>query len=86
MPNMPCAYCAVNRILDICRIFFYVAGMGEPKDPRIIIPIPRELLDRINEYRFDARKPTRADAIRHLIELGLEAARKGQPKKRDRAA
>jgi len=60
--------------------------MGAPKDPRIIIPIPQELLDRINEYRFDARKPTRAEAIRHLLELGLEAARKGQPKKRERAA
>jgi hypothetical protein len=33
----------------------------------------------IDEYRFEQRIPSRAEAIRRLIELGLDAA-KGQAK------
>ena len=31
----------------------------------------------IDEYRFEQRIPTRAEAIRRLIELGLQAAKTG---------
>lgn len=48
--------------------------MGEEENPRIITPIPVALLQRIDDFRFKARMPSRAEAIRTLIELGLKTA------------
>ena len=47
----------------------------KPKDPdpRIIIPIPRALLAQIDEYRWANRLPSRAEAIRQLVQKGLQA-------------
>jgi metal-responsive CopG/Arc/MetJ family transcriptional regulator len=50
--------------------------MADEKAPRVITPIPNALLARIDDYRFKARLPSRAEAIRRLIELGLKAAEK----------
>ena len=45
---------------------------------RIIIPMPAELLDRIEGFRRQgARIPSRAEAIRELIEAGLAAKGEG---------
>ncbi|MFX0201260.1 MAG: ribbon-helix-helix domain-containing protein [Candidatus Hodarchaeota archaeon] len=38
------------------------------------IHMPRELLDRIDDFRFINRFPSRAQAVRHLIQLGLSHA------------
>ena len=48
--------------------------MVDEKDPRIITPIPKALLARIDDYRFEKRLPSRSEAIRRLIEAGLQAA------------
>lgn len=34
----------------------------------------KAMLERIDVYRFDNRFPSRTEAIRHLIELGLQSA------------
>lgn len=49
----------------------------EPRDVRLPLMVSRTEAAAIDEYRFEQRIPTRAEAIRRLIELGLEAA-KGQ--------
>lgn len=41
---------------------------------RIAIPMPKELIQRIDEYRWANRIPSRAEAIRQLIEAGLAIA------------
>ena len=46
--------------------------MDAQDTPRIITPIPRPLLRAIDDYRFSQRLPSRAEAIRQLIELGLQ--------------
>jgi metal-responsive CopG/Arc/MetJ family transcriptional regulator len=38
---------------------------------RILIDVPRELLRAIEDYRYTQRIPSRAEAIRQLIERGL---------------
>ena len=43
-----------------------------PEPERIAIPMPPELLQRIDEYRWRNRLPSRAAAIRELIEQGLK--------------
>jgi len=36
-------------------------------------------LARVDDYRFSERLPSRAEAIRQLIELGLKAAGESKP-------
>jgi len=52
--------------------------MSDDRDPRIITPIPRALLARIDDYRFANRLPLRSEAIRRLIEAGLRATEEKQ--------
>jgi len=47
--------------------------MADDKDPRIITPMPQEMVSRIDDYRFANRIPSRAEAIRRLVEKGLNA-------------
>lgn len=53
--------------------------MADEKDPRVITPMPQALLARIDDYRFAERLPSRAEAIRRLVEIGLKAASTGEP-------
>jgi metal-responsive CopG/Arc/MetJ family transcriptional regulator len=57
----------------------------KPLEPeRIAIPMPATLIERIDEYRWSERLPSRAAAIRGLIEIGLRhverQARNSRPK------
>lgn len=54
--------------------------MSDPKDARIIIPVAQSLLEAIDDFRFDNRLPSRSEAVRRLIELGLAAAKAQKPK------
>jgi metal-responsive CopG/Arc/MetJ family transcriptional regulator len=47
----------------------------KPKEPhpRVIIPIPPKLLREIDDYRWQNRSPSRAEAIRLLVKEGLKA-------------
>jgi hypothetical protein len=40
-------------------------------DPRVILPIPPKLLREIDDYRWQNRIPSRAEAIRLLVKEGL---------------
>lgn len=54
--------------------------MSDEKDPRIITPMPKALVERINDFRHAQKIESRAEAIRRLIESGLEAEhRRTQP-------
>lgn len=64
----------VNVIFDIASIPPYGRRMTDPKDTRIITPMPQSLVDRIDDYRFRNRIASRAEAIRKLIEAALERA------------
>lgn len=45
-----------------------------PQDvDRIVVPMPRQLVERIDDFRFSRRLPSRAEAIRQLIEAGLKS-------------
>lgn len=62
----------VNVIFDIDSIPAYGRRMTDPKDTRIITPMPQSLVDRIDDYRFRNRIASRAEAIRRLVEMGLQ--------------
>jgi len=61
----------------------YMSPMPTDK-PKIIFVMEKDLLERVDDYRFENRINSRSDAIRRLIEEGLKAAKaqKPQPKKK----
>jgi metal-responsive CopG/Arc/MetJ family transcriptional regulator len=42
-----------------------------PAPERVVLTMPKDLLDQIDEYRWANRIPSRAEAIRQLIKEGL---------------
>jgi hypothetical protein len=59
--------------VDICAAYFILRGMAD-ETTRIILEIPNDLLAQVTEHRFVRRLPSRTEAFRRLIKLGLEAA------------
>ena len=51
------------------------------KKPKLLFVIPQELLDRVDDFRFDNRINSRSEAVRRLIESGLESAKPKAKKK-----
>jgi metal-responsive CopG/Arc/MetJ family transcriptional regulator len=49
--------------------------MSKSDAERVITPLPRSLLEAIEDYRYGTRVPSRSEAIRRLIAAGLEAER-----------
>ncbi len=54
-------------------------GMTTEK-PRILLTVDDELLERIDDYRYGNRIPSRSEAIRRLIEDALKQFETNQPK------
>ena len=54
--------------------------MATDNPERMITPMPTRLLERIDDYRFASRSPTRAAAVRDLLDKALTAV--GIPAKR----
>ena len=48
---------------------------------RVIIPMSPGMIEAIQEYRFMHRLESRAEAVRQLIEIGLETTKSRKPKK-----
>ncbi|NPC89175.1 hypothetical protein HNH97_09700 [Gluconacetobacter entanii] len=55
-------------------------AMDELNSERIITPMPKSLVQAIDDFRFSERMPSRAEAIRRLILLGLDAVHQEQMK------
>jgi hypothetical protein len=45
---------------------------------RLLVTVTREQLEAIDDFRFGARIPTRAAAVRELLRRGLSAKKKGR--------
>lgn len=52
----------------------------KPEIERVITPMDRKLVERIDDFRYARRIPSRAEAIRQLIEAGLRQAKKPAPR------
>ncbi len=59
----------------------YITCMAVNSDTNVrkLVTLPKTLVQAIDDYRFEQRIKTEAEAIRRLIELGLEAS-KAQPR------
>jgi metal-responsive CopG/Arc/MetJ family transcriptional regulator len=51
------------------------------KNPVVTMIFTEELLKRVDDYRYDNRIPTRAEAIRKIIEKGLKELEKSKSSK-----
>ncbi len=47
-------------------------AIDKTKNKQVLITIPNELFEKIEDYKFENRVPNRSEAIRQLIERGLE--------------
>ena len=48
--------------------------MSENK--RILVVIDKDLLDKVDDFRYDNRIPSRSETIRELVKKGLKAPKK----------
>lgn len=53
--------------------------MTRDDEQRIIVDLSRRLVDRIEDFRFGHRLPSRVAAIRRLIETGLRHEKPPDP-------
>lgn len=68
-------YANIMYVVDVGGVFLHTLSMEEANSERIITPMSKSLVEAIDNYRFDTRSPSRAEAIRRLIQLGLAAAK-----------
>ena len=73
-------YMSISFHLAIITSILYVNNMTTNK-PKLLFVIPQELLNRIDDFRYNAHIPSRSEAVRQLIEAGLESARPKTKKK-----
>ncbi len=64
----------VYDAVDVYPAGQHHAHMSELNSERIITPMPKSLVQVIDDFRFTNRVASRAEAIRQLIALGLKAA------------
>jgi len=50
-----------------------VWGIMPTEKPKVLITLEDELLERIEDFRYGNRIPSRAEAVRKLIEEGLKS-------------
>jgi len=50
------------------------------KQPVVTMIFPEDLLKRVEDYRYDNRIPSRTEAIRRLLEIGLKKYEKEESK------
>jgi metal-responsive CopG/Arc/MetJ family transcriptional regulator len=61
----------------------YLNGMPTKKDI-LCFPADADLLERIDDYRYEKRIPSRSEAMRRLIEEGLMLHKKRGTKTKER--
>lgn len=60
-------------------------GLGLGDSEAICTPMPQDLVARIDDFRYTGRVPSRAEAVRRLIEAGLTALSEKKPGKPTRS-
>lgn len=55
-------------------------GAKDPEPLRIIILMNKRLIDQIDDFRFEHRMTSRAEAIRQLIKAGLQQSKERRPR------
>jgi len=71
---------SISFHLAIITSILYVNNMTTNK-PKLLFVIPQELLDRIDDFRFNNRINSRSSAVRQLIEAGLATTKTKSKKK-----
>jgi hypothetical protein len=60
-------------VQDAPCIWWPMVAKPQRDAERIVTPMPAKLVERIDDFRWTHRLPSRAAAIRQLVEAGLEA-------------
>jgi hypothetical protein len=64
-----------------------ISGMSDSPEPkkteRLVVMIAKEDLKALDDWRYEQQIPSRGEAARRLIALGLETAKKRKAAKKD---
>lgn len=73
-----------KNVFDTINYLCYTPGMGRPSSPEAMtrrqISLPDAVWARVVDYRFAERIPSEAEAVRRLIQAGLDAEEKARRK------
>ena len=58
-------------LIDYNFFFDYMSNMPTDK-PKILMVLDKDLLEKIEDFRYNNRIPTRSEAIRQLLEKALK--------------
>jgi hypothetical protein len=61
------------------RLCYFVVMSDQPKDVRLPVMVSRSQVQAIDDWRFRSKIPTRAEAIRRLLDAGLAASEPAKP-------
>lgn len=63
--------------MSVNTVAVYITGMAVNRDTTVrkLVSLPRAMVEAIEDFRFAQRIKTESEAIRRLIELGLEASK-----------
>jgi len=56
--------------------YFTYMAINKETTVQKLIAMPRELAEKVSEFRYDNRLPSEAEAIRQLIQKGLNSSEK----------
>jgi hypothetical protein len=65
-------------IVPFAQMAYNCSMQSEPRDIRLPLMVSRIEAAAIDAWRYANRVPSRAEAVRRLIELGLKAAESGR--------
>lgn len=68
---------SITPLLRLICFFCILSSMAIDK-PRILLTLPPELLEEIDDYRYENRIPARSEAIRLLLKKALKKYKKSQ--------
>ncbi len=71
----------LSIVLAIISYYLYLCVVMTTDKPRILLTLDPDLLERIDDYRYDNRIPARSVAIRRLI---AESLKKYEKKKKSK--
>jgi hypothetical protein len=72
--NMPCLNSVINQVVQLGNLRYYACMQAELKDQRVPVMMSVSELKKLDAWRrAEDDLPSRGEAIRRLIELGLAA-------------
>lgn len=72
---------STHNYVDCRGRVWQLPTMEEPITERMVTPMPRSLIEKVDDYRFANRVTSRSEAVRQLLKLGIQSAKAASAEK-----